>query len=328
LENLVIIFARSGYNPAMFKTIITVTLNPAIDRAIEVSQLEIGSHAQCRTVSRIAGGKGVNVSRVLADMGVASVATGFLGSENRSVFDSVFAQGLIEDSFVDVNGLTRENLTLVNPAVGAEMHLRDEGLAVGKGDIDELASRLKCRINPQCLVIFCGSLPPGVGCREMSKLLDISLAGGAMVAVDASGKALQAAGGKKLWLLKPNAIELSELVGREFSDDAELLDAARSLTDDVENILLSCGGDGAYLVRAEGVLQCLPGMAVDVVNTVGCGDVLLGAFVGSLYRGGDYRDAIMHAVACASASAANTQTAKFQQELADKIFNGLFIKKL
>lgn len=312
----------------MFKNIITVTLNPAIDRAIEVSPLEVGAHARCRTVSRVAGGKGVNVSRVLAEMGVSSLAGGFLGSENRRIFDDIFTDSVIKDAFVDVYGMTRENITLVDPQSGAEMHLRDEGLAVEDGELNELASRLHSLAKPGNLVIFCGSLPPGVTGSEFSKLLDICINGGAKVAADASGMALQAVAGKKLWLLKPNALELSELLGRELESDADLLAAAKSLTGDIENILLSCGGDGAYLVRADGVLRCMPGQAVEVVNTVGCGDTLLGAFVGGLCCGADSRGALMHAVACASACAANPQSATFDKNLVDEILEHIAVDEV
>jgi fructose-1-phosphate kinase PfkB-like protein len=181
---------------------------------------------------------------------------------------------------------------------------------------------------PGNLVIFCGSLPPGVGGGDFAKLLDICLSGGAKVAVDASGEALRATVGKKLWLLKPNSLELAELTGKKFANDAELLAAAKSLTADVENVLLSCGGDGAYLVRNDGVMRCLPGMAVEVVNTVGCGDTLLGAFVGGLCCESDYRGALMHGVACASACAANPQTAKFEEDLVDEILEHVVVNEV
>ncbi len=92
--------------------IITVTLNAAVDRVIEVENFTIGAHQTGREVSRVPGGKGVNVSRILAALDAPSIATGFIGKENRSVFDPIFRDGTIADELVVLDGRTRENVTI------------------------------------------------------------------------------------------------------------------------------------------------------------------------------------------------------------------------
>ncbi|MBS3821089.1 MAG: 1-phosphofructokinase, partial [Phycisphaerae bacterium] len=122
--------------------IVTITLNPAIDRAIRVQNLRPGGHVTGRTVSRVAGGKGVNVSRVLAAMGLGSTAMGLLGRDNASAFTDVFAGGAVRDGFLRVAGSTRDNVTVIDDATGQDTHIRDAGLAPGPAAVQELIEQI------------------------------------------------------------------------------------------------------------------------------------------------------------------------------------------
>ncbi len=302
------------------QNIITVTLNPNIDRVIEVENLAIGEHQVGRTVLRTPGGKGVNVSRVLAAMGVSSTASGFLGEDNRAEFDPLFAGGLVKDEFVTLPGRTRENITLVDPASNREMHIRDRGLEIDGEHLEAMRESLRGRCTPGDVVVFAGSPPPRVEPDQFSELIDLCIAAAARVAVDTSAEAIQAVAGKKLWVLKPNVRELGELIARELTTRDEQLAAAAETTRDVEFVLLSCGEEGAYLLGENLGVHAgvkLPPSAVR--NTVGCGDVLLGGFIGGLRKSHPPAEALRHAVACAAASAAHPATAMFDAELSEQL---------
>ena len=304
--------------------IITVTLNPTIDRVIEVPGLTPGDHQTVQTVVQSPGGKGVNVSRTLEAFGLASTAMGFLGCDNRGEFATLFESGLVEDAFLTLPGRTRENITLVDTQAGLDTHLRDTGLAVSVGDLRELSEQLLAMIEPDDIVVFSGSLPPGVEPENLAELLKSSTEAGAKVAVDSSGPALEAvAKQKNLWLIKPNSLELSQLLGRELPTLEDQLKAARGLAQKVELILLSCGRAGAYLITREETCCASVELDCEVVNTVGCGDVLLGGFLAAMQNDQPPAQALAIAVAAATACAANKTAAKFEldlfEELCDKV---------
>jgi 1-phosphofructokinase len=278
-----------------FPPVITVTLNPAIDRVIAVDNFEAGAHQVGREVLRVPAGKGINVSRVLAAMGTPSVATGFLGEENRSVYAPLFAGGTIADEFLTLPGATRENFTITDHARNRDTHIRMEGLAADAAALAKLSEKLQRMIlaaghhqvaSGPCppLVIFSGSLPPGVSPADFAALVDICLSAGARAAVDTSGPALSAVAAKPLWLVKPNLEELPQLVlgssmgslpvrvpplrdaGILPARDADILSArpagslpvrvspvvplflaAREIAARIPNVILSAGAEGAYL---------------------------------------------------------------------------------
>jgi 1-phosphofructokinase family hexose kinase len=296
--------------------IITVTLNSAVDRLIEVPRFAIGAHQAGREVSRTPGGKGLNVSRVLAALDVPSVATGFVGSENRGSFDDALNDPHIRDEFFLLQGRTRENVTIADPTTGQETHVRDVGLTVPPQALSRLDKKLALLCRDEAIVVFSGSLPPGVGAGEFAGLVDDCIAAGARVAVDTSGPAIAAMSGKALWLVKPNAAELADLTGLALPGEADRLAAARRLAEDITLVLYSRGDRGACLFAPPTALsarvQLPPGR---LVNTVGCGDALLAGFVAAIWRGLGPTEALVDAVTCASASACHPQTATFDPEL-------------
>jgi 1-phosphofructokinase len=307
----------AGSAPLENASIVTVTLNPAVDRLLEVDRLVPGEHVVARSLSRTAGGKGVNVSRVLAALEVASIASGFLGRRSREDFAAFLEQPLVTDAFVMLPGSTRENVTIAERDVARETHLRLPGLAVTAGALEELREKLRSLCRTDGTVIFSGSLPPGIEPGDFGSLIDLCMAAGARVAVDADGPALRAAAGRPLWLIKPNVGELEALVGRPLTTPPEQLGAARELTGRVTWVLLSRGEEGAQLVGGAGVVAARAEVpAARIRNTVGCGDALLGGFVGRLVRTADPPAALRSAVAIATASACHDRTATFEPALA------------
>ena len=310
-------------------SIITVSLNPAIDRLIEVEGFTLGIHQVGREVRRVPGGKAVNVTRVLAALDTPNIATGFLGRENRGAFQSVLTNPIVSDEFILIPGLTRENITIADTTGARETHIRETGLAVSREDLQRLREKLERLIGPGAIVVFSGSTPRDIDGTAFAEMVDLCAAGGARVVVDTDGNALRAMAGKKLWLVKCNADELAELIGRTPVDLQDELAAAKVIASTVEIVLLTRGCEGAYLFTSKfGVYGNAPLDEARVKNTVGCGDVLLGAFLAGIVGGRDMLETFADAIAAAAASACDLATAQFDPELARELRTKVELKHL
>jgi len=310
-------------------SIVTVSLNPAIDRLIEVEGFTLGAHQMGRELRRTPGGKAINVTRVLTALKTPNIATGFLGRENRTAFSPVFDSPIVSDEFIYLPGATRENITIADPAGTRETHIRDTGLWVMPEHLRLLTEKIEWLAGPGTIVVFSGSLPRGLSARAFLDLVSLAGARGAQVAVDTDGESLRAMAGRPLWSLKLNEAELDELVGRKIDGLAERIVEARMLASIVQMVLLTHGEQGAFLFTSKvGVHGHVPLKPEQVKNTVGCGDVLLGAFLSGIFAGGDPMDSFIEAVACAAASACHLATAEFDPELARELRTRVQIKEV
>ncbi|MCK5114071.1 MAG: 1-phosphofructokinase family hexose kinase [Phycisphaerae bacterium] len=301
-----------------FSKIITVTLNPTIDRIVEVPGLTIGDHQVGRTTTRSCGGKGVNISRVLDAMGTCSTMTGFFGADNLAIFSAAASKNITTE-FVVVPGSTRENITIVDTQTHIDTHIRDVGLEVTAADVQKMRELLERCCGAGVIVAFAGSIPPGLSPDDFANLVQLCIDARSSVVVDTSGEALRAVIDKKLWGLKPNTIELQEIVGAKLETLDEQLAAAGKLTTNIENVLFSCGAAGAYWITPTQTLHAsldLGDTPLPVRNTVGCGDTLLGVFLTGIFNGASHDEILAAAVGTASASAAHQVTAAFDPQLA------------
>jgi len=239
-------------------TVITVTPNTSVDRTLEVPGLTLGGHLQGRLVRLQPGGKGVNVARCLAALGVPSVVTGLVGAAELALFRESFAPMPVAVELVPVAAPTRTCTTLLDPERGTDTHIREQGACVTPDEIGALHAKLAALASPDALVVFCGSLPPGMSGAHLEALLAACRERGAPVAADLNGSALSRALAAHPLLIKPNVEELGECLGRRLAEasDAELLEATRSLLDRVGTVLLTRGRRGALAVSAVRALAC------------------------------------------------------------------------
>jgi len=285
-------------------TIVTVTLNTSVDRTLEVPRFEVGGHLKGRAVRVQPAGKGVNVARCLARLGVPSVVTGLVGVRERELFREALAGTLAADELVAVADATRTNTTILDPELGTNTHIRETGFQVQEAEFEALCGKLRGLASADALVTFCGSLPPGIAPRGIGRLLAACQERGARVAADLNGSELGVAAAARPLLIKPNVEELAELLGRDLASatEAELLGAARSLCDRVGTVLLTRGKDGALAV-SQGTALAGSAEVGAVRNTVGCGDAFLAGYLAGLWRGAAPEECLGQAVACGAASA-------------------------
>lgn len=265
--------------------VVTITLNPAIDHTVFLETLGVGAVNRCERHHRQAGGKGVNVSSMLGQYGVRSVATGFLGAENPRLFEELFRRDGVEDAFVRVAGETRTGIKIVETGGRRTTDINFAGPAPGPGEIAALEETIGNLIRPGRWFVFAGSLPPGLGAGFLHRLLSHIKTGGGLVAADTSGDALRTAIDTGVDLIKPNEHELGEYLGVSLDDPGAQVDAALRLQRErVPRVILSLGSRGALIIDSDARLLAAPA-PVEVLSTVGAGDSLLAGYLAGLLTG-------------------------------------------
>ncbi|MEU5993416.1 1-phosphofructokinase [Spirillospora sp. NPDC047418] len=264
--------------------IVTVTLNPSLDRTIEVDVLTRGAVIRARSARLDPGGKGVNVSRALLANGVASTAVVAVGGADGDQLHRLLAAEGMRVRAVRVQGRTRSNVTIVEPG-GVDTKLNEPGGALTAAELEEIGSVVVAEAGAASWVVGCGSLPPGVPDDTYAALCRRFAPDGIRVAVDSSGPALRAAVAAGPDLIKPNREELAEAVGGPVHTVADVVGAAAELrARGARAVLVSLGAEGAVLVDDDGVLTGEAPVA-GPRSTVGAGDALLAGFLAAGARG-------------------------------------------
>ena len=321
----------------LFDTIITVTLNPAIDRIMEIAGFQVGGHQRGETVARVPAGKGVNLARALSELGVASIATGFVGRLQLEEYETSFRDSLVQPQFLAVDGRTRENVTVIDPTSATETHLRDKGLSPTPADFGRLRNKINLLAKPDRLFVFSGSLPTGMQTSHVVELADIVLSKGANVAVDGPGDLLAALRDRNLWLIKPNREELTAMNGgsierrneRDPIGEDEIRRIACPLTANVDVVIVSCAAAGGYLFSK---LSSLRGRVefdpARVRSSVGCGDCLLAAFIAAQNRGDAVESAYRYALSVATAASYEVVPGRFDPAVIDDLQTKVVVVRL
>lgn len=303
--------------------IVVVTLNPTFDLVLEVPGFKMGSHQHGRQLQLMPAGKGMNVSRTLDALGVGSIITGFVGQHSLAEFEQALLNTRITGQFFAVPGHTRQNITILDPAASTDTHIRQDGPEITEHDLQRIGAKLTLLAEEGTIVVFAGSLPPGVSSEDFTRLLQICSQEGAKVVVDTSGQALTAAAEHDLWLVKPNRQEFAELTVSPAQTVPEIAKSARQLTHLIPNLLISLAEQGAVLITTDLALHAVmdsPGTD-SLANTVGSGDSLLGAFLAGLIRSKDYELSLSRAVAVSWAACQTSTPAIFDPELAQSMLN-------
>lgn len=276
--------------------IVTVTLNPSLDRTIEVGELVRGSMVRGTATRLDAGGKGVNVARALADHQLKARAVLPVGGPDGDRLLDLLARDGIDVVAVPVSAATRSNVSLVEPD-GMVTKVNEPGGALLPGEVEALIEAVLTAAGGAQWVVLCGSLPPGVPSDAYARLIHALRT--TSVAVDSSGDALLAALAARPALVKPNREELAEIAGREIHTLGDVLSAAEFMRDaGAGAVLASLGPDGALLSEPDGATFGCARVA-EPRSTVGAGDAMLAGF---LAAGGHGRAALEEALAWGAAA--------------------------
>ena len=297
--------------------IYTVTLNPSIDFIVRIDKVEIGEVNRMESDDKFAGGKGINVSRILQRLGVDNTATGFIGGfTGRFVTDGLDAEG-IKTKFVAVDQDTRINVKI---KADQETEINGAGPVINEYQLAELEAVLSS-VSADDVVVFAGSAPSNLGNKVYNKLIPLVRETGAQVVCDFEGQTLIDSLDYQPLLVKPNNHELGAIFGVKLESLDEIEKYARELlAKGAQNVIISMAGDGALLVTSEGAYFAKP-IKGTVKNSVGAGDSMVAGFTGEFVKSKDAVEAFKWGVACGTATTFSDDlaTAAFIKETYEKV---------
>jgi len=302
--------------------IITITLNPAIDKSASVESMVPEKKLRCSDLRIEPGGGGINVSKALAKLGTRSVAIFLSGGLNGELLENFMTDLDIEFKSVRIAGETRESFTVDESRTGSQFRFVLPGPTLIQADIDQLFEILKSIQPTPTYIISSGSLPPGGPEDFFQQLAAYSKSIKARCIIDTSGKPLQLAVKEGVYLLKPNMSELSLLAGKDRLELSEVDDAALEIVSKGESevIVVSLGPSGALLVTKDGY-EHIPAPTVKKQTTVGAGDSMVAGIIHKLTEGGSIKEAVQFGVACGTAATMNKGTELFILEDVNKLFD-------
>jgi 6-phosphofructokinase 2 len=300
--------------------IVTVTINPAIDIFVNVARVEPTRKLRCSAPKRDPGGGGINVARVAHRLGSSVTAIyptgGAIGKLLHRLVEREGIDSLVTPSHVE----TRENFTAYEETTGEQYRFVLPGSALHRAEWEAVLHKLTTLPEKPKFVVASGSVPPGVPEDFFARVARQAKQLGAQCVIDTSGSALKTALIEGVALIKPNLVELSDLVGAPLDTEDARVAACRKLITDgrVEAVALTLGEQGALLVTADKVYRAQP-MSIEPVSTVGAGDSFLGGLVAALAANNPLQQAFRVAVAAGSAAVLSPGTELCRKDVVQRL---------
>jgi 6-phosphofructokinase 2 len=282
--------------------IVTVTLNPAIDRSGKVDALVPAEKLRCTNEHCHPGGGGINVARALSRLGADAIAVFPTGGLTGALLKQLIRDENVDFEAIEIQGATRENINITDAMDGKQYRFVFPGAAMTATDIERCSDLALRHVIPGTYFVISGSLPPGASLDTYAILAKRAAAKGAQVALDSSGQALVRCLGPALSLFKLNEVELEDISGAPVHDRECCIAAARLLlTAGARMAAITRGAKGALLVTPSDAWEA-KAPAVKVVSTVGAGDAFLATLLLALSRHDSPPEALRQAVAAGSAA--------------------------
>ena len=299
--------------------IYTVTLNPALDKTVEIPGMALDTVNRITEMRTDPGGKGINVSKVIAKLGGESCAVGILGGESGRTLEKLLEDEPFATRFRFVEGQTRTNIKIIDREGHTNTDINEPGLTVTAAELDALLRELLAEILPGDIVVLAGSLPKGAPQDTYRTWTVACKKAGARVFLDADG-ALLAEGLKAApYLIKPNDGELSHLAGKKLETLEELTAEGRKLLErGIERVVISLGGRGALYLRKGSTIYA-EGLRVPVGSTVGAGDSVVAALAYAEAQGLSEEEAVRLSTAAGAANVMCSGTQAAEREAVEAL---------
>lgn len=299
--------------------IYTVTLNPALDKTVEIPGMALDTVNRITEMRTDPGGKGINVSKVIAKLGGESCAVGILGGGSGKMLEKLLEGEPFATRFRFVEGQTRTNLKIIDRERHTNTDINEPGLTVTDADLDALLRELLAELRPGDIVVLAGSLPKGAPQDTYRSWTAACKKAGARVFLDADG-ALLAEGIKAApYLIKPNDDELSRLAGRKLETIEELTAEGQKLLErGIERVVISLGGRGALYLRKGSTIYA-EGLRVPVGSTVGAGDSVVAALAYAEAQGLSEEEAVRLSTAAGAANVMCSGTQAAEREAVEAL---------
>jgi len=302
--------------------IVTITMNPALDKSTSVGKLVAERKMRCAEMFTEAGGGGINVSKAIRELGGETIAIFPSGGMNGKKIEAYLSAQHIRFRTIPVDKETRENIVVSETATNAQYRFVTPGAPLTDKEATACFDLLLSIQPAPTYIVASGSLPPGLSGDFFSELARLAKKLNARYIVDTSGKPLQSAAREGAYLLKPNLAELATLAGRETLELDEVDDAANEIIarGNCEIVVVSLGPSGAMLVTRDGC-EHIPSPTIKKVSTVGAGDSMVAGMVWMLSQGKSLREVARFGVACGTAATMNPGTQLFKKEDVYRLYN-------
>lgn len=308
--------------------ITTVTLNPAFDKTIYVRGLTIGDTNRVEKTEADAGGKGINASRMLAELGAETVALGFVGGRTGRFIESVLAEEGIESDFVHTKAETRTNIAIEDIGGTPPTTINEKGGPITPDELDQLKEKVRHWARKSRIMIFGGSIPLEIQPSIYRDLTRIAQAEETRVILDADNEALELGLEARPMMIKPNVDEAERLCGRELNGVSDVADAALNLIDrGLEIVVISMGRRGAVAAMRGEVWQAIP-PKVEAISTVGSGDSMVAGIAIALAEGKHISEGLALGTAAGAATAMSSGVEMGKKEDVDKLLPQVVMNRL
>ena len=288
--------------------IITLTLNPAVDKTIEINDFKVNSVNRVSSNRLDCGGKGINVSKVLRVLEAESKAIGILAGESGQYIKGQLDNLKIENDFVFVEGETRTNIKIVDRTKNTNTDVNEKGPDVSRQDLDEVKHKILNTLKEKSVLVLSGSVPSNVNSDVYKDLILKAKEKGVKTLLDADGELLKQGIEAGPYLVKPNIHELERLFNKKITSVDEAIETAKKIFDHgVEIIVIALGAEGSIILTKEKTV-IVEGLKVDVISTVGAGDAMVAALALSVHKEYSLEKAIVLATAASAASVMTSGT--------------------
>lgn len=304
--------------------IYTITFNPAVDLVIQVPNCQLGALNRSKGEEYVAGGKGINMSILLKRLGIDNIATGFLGGFSGKFIEEFLEKEGINPQFISVEGTTRINVKVKGEV---ETEINAAGPNVGVEKFQQLTNYFKGVLKEGDIVFLAGNAAPGLDETSYVEIARLCHARGVKLVLDTTKNSLLACLPYQPFMIKPNQHELEELFGVNIQTQDEMLNYAFQLREKgARNVLISCGGKGAFLVSETGQVLISNTPKGTLINSVGAGDSMLAGFMAKYIETSDFKESLKQGAASGSATAFSVGIAT--RELIEALIPQIKIKEI
>ena len=308
--------------------IITLTLNPAVDQTMVVSEVTLGEVNRVREVYLDPAGKGINVSRMVHRLGWPTIAFGFLAGEIGLLAEKALDNEGVQYHFVHVPGQTRLNVALIDESTGVLTNYNGRGLRVDEDSVARLDEILQFWLQAGSVLVLAGSLPRGMPEDTYARYIKLAKTAGTKTILDADGEPLRLGLEAEPTLIKPNRPEAQRLLGRMLPNLEAVTDAARELAASRSTIvIISMGGNGAVYATKDGAWLAVP-PEIELNSSVGSGDALVAGLAVALAGDRPLVDGLREGTAAGAATAQTAGTTPGSKEEVARLLPQVQIKEL
>lgn len=307
--------------------ITTITLNPSVDKRYDIEDFHRNGIFRPKNVERTAGGKGLNVARIVHTLGEPVIASGFLGGENGNFISKELDRLDIENRFIDIKEHTRNCIAILSKNSG-QTEILESGPKISKKELNLFLEQYTEMISKTDIICASGSLPENIPSNIYRKLIKIAKKKNIKFILDTSGEALIEGIKEIPYLIKPNKKELEIIEGKRLDNEEDIITSGRRLVNKgIEFVVISLGKKGSIVLKDDKIFR-IKVPKVKVRNPVGSGDAMVAGFAVGLRKGYNLKNILSFAASVGTANAMNLGTGTVKLKNINNIMSKVFIEGL